>query len=724
MMTSVINNDTSFKLCEEPCDNIKDLLLDFKYIKSNKKISYLNVPIAFDIESTSFYDIDGNKSACMYAFTLNINGRHVEGRTWEEFMEYIEYIHEAYLTTLENRVIIWIHNLSFEFQWFRKRFKWHKVFALSEREVCYALTEDGIEFRCSYILSGYKLANLGKQCVTYPVEKMEGDLDYSKLRHSRTPLTPKEWKYIYHDGLVVVSYIQQCIEREGNNICNIPLTKTGYVRRFCRNMCMYDGSHKNNTSKYLKYHTIMKSLTITSLEEYKQLKRAYIGAHTHANPLAVGQIFYNVYSMDFTSSYPAVMLFSKNFPMSKASRIKIKSKEEFYENLKNYCCIFDVTFYNIESTTPFEHMIPASKCYVKEEALCDNGKIVKAKKICMSLNDIDFHTFSQFYKWESMGISNFRRYMRGYLPKNLILAILQLYKNKTELKGIVDRFIDYMSAKGDLNSVYGASVTDICRDEIKYDNDVWGHEEPEYEKLIKKYNLSKNRFLFYHWGLYVTSLAKANLASGILELKYDYLYSDTDSCKFINYEKHKAYFDKYNKNVKAKLLEMCKFYHINPALIEPCNIDGEKQLIGIWDYEGKTNPDGSLIPSYRKFKTLGSKRYMVCDANGVYSFTVSGCNKETAIPYLCNGLATNLKTKKENFEPLDKFDDEMYIPAEYTGKNVHTYLDFETEGYFTDYLGNEGYYHEYSSVHLEPVEFTLSLSANFADYVLGLRGVL
>ena len=166
-MENLVETLNNFKLHEEPSDNIEDLLEDFKYIKSNKKISYLNVAMAFDIESTSFYDEEGNKAACMYAFTLNINGKHIEGRTWDEFINYVNRIHEAYLTTLENRVIIWIHNLSFEFQWFRCRFKWHKVFALSEREVCYALTEDGIEFRCSYILSGYKLAKLGEQCINY-----------------------------------------------------------------------------------------------------------------------------------------------------------------------------------------------------------------------------------------------------------------------------------------------------------------------------------------------------------------------------------------------------------------------------------------------------------------------------------------------------------------------------------------------------------------------------
>ena len=707
--------ETNFKLCEEPSDNINDLLLDFKYIKSNKKISYLNVACCFDIESTSFYDEEDNKCSCMYAFTININGKHIEGRTWNEALAYFQKISEAYMTSKDNRIIFYVHNLSYEFQFFRCRFKWEKVFALSEREVAYALTTNGIEFRCSYILSGYKLAKLGEQCINYPVKKMVGDLDYSKIRHSKTPLTDAEWNYIYHDGLVVVSYIQQCIENEKNNITNIPLTKTGYVRRYCRNMCLYDGQHNKNTSKYLKYRSIIKSLTISSVEEYKQLKRAYIGAHTHANPLIVGQKIKNVYSLDFTSSYPAVMLYSRNFPMSKGTRIKINNIDEFNESIENYCCIFDITFYNIESTAPFEHCIPSSKCYVKENALVDNGKIIKADKISMSMNEVDFKTFSMFYKWESIGIKNFRRYMKGYLPKNLILAILHLYKNKTELKGVEDKYIEYMSAKSDLNSVYGASVTDICRDEIIYsDNNEWGHEEPDYEKMIKKYNKSKNRFLYYIWGGYVTSLAKYNLLSCVAEeLKYDYLYSDTDSVKIINYDRHKKYFDNYNKNVKKKLLEMCKFYKLNPALIEPANIKGEKQLIGIWDKEFEDDK-----PSYLEFKTLGSKRYMVQYPNGEYSFTVAGCNKKTAIPYLIN------QSKALKTDIMDLFDDDMYIPAEYTGKNVHTYIDYEIKGTLTDYLGNVSEYHEYSGVHLAPVEFTLSLTANFADYIMGLRGVL
>lgn len=714
-----LDSSIKFNLCEKPSNNIDDLLLDYQFIKSNTKIEYLNIPCAFDIESTSIIDEDNNKIAFMYAFTLNINGRHIEGRTWKEFEEYLDKISEKYILNKNRRIIIYVHNLGYEFQFMRCRFNWVKVFALSQRDVVYALTDKGIEFRCSYHLSGYKLANLSNKLTKYKVKKMVGDLDYSKIRHSTTPLTDKEWRYIYNDGLVVVAYIQECIENENNNITNIPLTKTGYVRRYCRNACLYDGSHSKNTGKYLKYRNIIKSLTISSADEYFQLKRAFIGAHTHGNPLAIGQILHNVYSMDFTSSYPYVMLSEANFPMSKGKKIKIESKEHFEKMIDLYCCIFDITFINIRSITPFEHMIPSSKCYVKNNAQLDNGKIVKADLISMSLNEVDFKTFSKFYSWDEIRIKNFRYYLRGYLPKDFILSILHMYKDKTELKGVLGREVDYLSSKENLNAGYGMCVTDICRDDIIYEDNEWKSVECDYDKAIEKYNKSKNRFLYYLWGLYVTSFAKANLADGILELKYDYLYSDTDSLKFLNYQNHKAYFDKYNENVKLKLLKMCKFYKLNPALIEPKNIKGESKLIGVWDKEF----DGDK-PTYLKFKYLGAKRYAYQYDDLTYSFTVAGCSKTEAIPFLATGLCSDIKSHKNNFELLDKFDDEMYIPPEYTGKNCHTYFDYSVSGEIIDYTGKSGKYQEFSGVNIMPIDFTLSLSSNFIDYILGLRGVL
>ena len=710
-----------FSLHEEPSNSIDDLLEDFEWVQNNKKIHYLNVASAFDIESTSFIDEEKNKVAIMYAFTFNLNGKHIIGRTWNEFNIILNKLTEYYHLDKQHRMIIYIHNLSYEFQFFRKRIKWDNVFLLDNRKPVYALSTMGIEFRCSYILTGYSLNTLSNHLSKYKISKMVGDLDYSLIRNDKTELSDKELKYIYHDGLVVVAYIQEQIELEHNNISNIPLTKTGYVRRYVRNECLYDGSHSKNSAKYLKYRKIINSLTITSVNEYLQTKNGYLGAHTHANPLAVNTIIKNVFSLDFTSSYPYVMLSEPSFPMSKGKRYTIKSKEDFEDMINTYCCIFDITFYNIESTTPFEHLIPSSRCVDKLNAICDNGKIVKADKITMTLNEVDFKNFRRFYKWDKLGIMNFRYYMKGYLPKDVILSILHLYKNKTELKGVEGKEVEYMSAKENLNSVYGMCVTDICKDTLIYnDADEFETEECDYEKNILKYNKSKNRVLFYIWGMYVTSLAKYNLCDGILELKEDYLYADTDSVKCINYLEHEKFFTEYNKNVKKKLLAMCKFYKINPSLIEPKNINGESKLIGIWDKEFKDNN-----PTYKQFKTLGSKRYMYqYYEDNTFSFTISGCSKHTAIPYLCMGLKSDLKTHELNFNPLDKFNDNMYIPEEYTGKKCHTYFDYEISGEITDYKGKTSKYQEFSGVNILPIDFTLSLSSNFMDYLLGLRGVL
>jgi hypothetical protein len=690
----------NFTLDDTPKESVEELFEDFKVVckvKNKKKIYYLNVSSAFDIESTSFKE-DKEKRATMYAWVFGLNGKIIVGRTWQEFINVCHKLHDYYNLSESKRLIVYVHNLSFEFQWFRKLFKWKNVFALSEREVAYCISDLGIEFRCSYILTGYSLAKLGEQCINYPVQKMVGDLDYSLYRHSKTPLTPKEWKYIYNDALVVMSYIQQCIEQE-KIITRIPLTKTGYVRRYVRNLCLKKGN-------YTKYRHLMNSMKIQSIEEYKQLKRAFIGGHSHANALCVNETLEDVTSMDFTSSYPYCML-SEKYPVSKGEKIQIHNREEFEENIKKYCCVFDVRFTNIESTFMWEHVIPKSKCTDIKNCVEDNGKIVKAESITMTLTEVDYISFSKFYKWESMAVNNFRRYRKGYLPKQIIQAVLTLYQDKTTLKNVKGKEIEYQHAKENLNSCYGMTVTSVDRMQINYENDEWSKDLPNLEELLNKYNSNQSRVLFYAWGIYVTSYAKRNLFSGIYELKGDYLYSDTDSVKFLNYNKHITYFNEYNKLVESKLNKMLEHYKLDKNLIHPKTIEGKEKLIGVWDYDGY----------YKRARFLGSKRYMVQYDDDSYSFTVAGCNKKKAIPYMLE------IAKDKKMDPLDLFTDELFIPSDYTGKNTHTYLDYRMEGEITDYLGVTYHYEEESGVHLEPTEFTLSLSDRFKNYLYHIKEV-
>ena len=265
---------------------------------SYRKKQYYNIPCAFDIETTSTY-LNGEKVAFMYVWVLNINGTSIIGRTWEQFETCLETIHQKLYTNPERIFLIYVHNLAFEMAFIERRFKWEKVFSIDTRKPIYARDNRGIEFRCSYLLSGYSLAKVADNLQTFKIKKLVGDLDYYKVRHNRTYISPKEMRYVINDGRIVVAYISEEIERNGN-IAKIPLTKTGYVRLACRRNC-FSKSHREKHGNV--YRARIKALTLT-LDEYDLLKQAFAGGFTHANPFYTNKILHNVKSYDFTSSYP------------------------------------------------------------------------------------------------------------------------------------------------------------------------------------------------------------------------------------------------------------------------------------------------------------------------------------------------------------------------------------------------------------------------------------
>lgn len=685
-----------------------------KRIKTNKKIYYYNVAISFDIEASSFYDNfivrPENKRALMYAWVFAVEDYTIIGRTWLQAVKLFDTVVETLELTLDNRIICYVHNLGYDFQFFRGYFEFDKVFALDMRDPLKAVTEEGIEFRCSYKLSGYSLAKVGEHLTRHTVKKMVGDLDYSLIRTPDTPLSNKEIGYIEHDALVVTAYIQEEIEDNGD-ITKIPLTKTGKVRNYCRNACLHSyKTHNRYDPKFYEYHRLMNRLTITSVLEYEMLRGVFAGGFTHGNHLHINEISYNVASLDECSAYPYVMV-SQLFPMSKGELIHIKDKKDFEHNLEYYHAIFTATFYNIDETFTYDHYISVSKCIEKEKYIADNGRLVKADKITILLTNIDYEIIKKTYKWSKMTIRNFRRYKRGLLPRDFVLSILDLYEKKTSLKGVNDQIIEYQNSKENLNGCYGMTVTDICRDEVVYleyfedqNNEAWTLQTPDYVKMLEKYNKDKKRFLFYPWGVFVTAHDRKIIWDAILECKEDYRYSDTDSVKFTNYEKHEAYFKNYNKRLLSRLKKVMDILHIPFEKCTPKTIKGTIKPIGVFELEG----------FYKRFKYLGAKRYLYEDENNELHLTVSGVNKFVAVPYL-------KKTYGDNTNIFEAFNDGLVIPKGATGKQIHTYIDYETKGIVRDYLGNNYEYHELSGIHMEDTEYSLSMSEEFLKYLLGVQ---
>lgn len=671
--------------------------------KRKQNVEYYNIPVAFDIETSSFYD-GLEKRACMYIWMFSIDDNIIIGRTWDDFLYLCSQLVEYFsLDPKRRRMIIYVHNLGFEFQFMCQRFVWEKIFAISKRQPLTALTDTGIEFRCSQKLSGYKLETVGKNLLKYKVEKMTGDLDYTLPRHSETPLSDTELGYCINDVRVLSAYIREKIETDGC-ITKIPLTKTGYVRLYCRQH-IYGTAHRKTPTQYKRYRELMTRLTIDPFE-FKLLQQCFQGGFTHANPFIAGKILEDLASYDYNSSYPT-QLIAEKFPMGKGEQYQLKDKKDFEYQIKHYCCMFVVRFTGIASKILYETYLSYSKCRNISGAVLNNGRVVSADTLETTVTELDWSIIKQCYEWDKMEISIFYRYKKGYLPSEFVECILDFYQQKTTLKNVPGKETEYASGKANLNSCYGMTVTNPAKPMVTFFSDpetdagsCWGEKAFDLSEEIEKYNNKTTRFLFYPWGIWCTAHARFKLWNyGILKVGPDYCYSDTDSIKFVHPEDHADFVKEYNDYISKKLLKAMRYHHLDPQLIAPRTIKGIPKPLGIWELDG----------NYKMFKTLGAKRYMVLTTDDDIEITIAGLNKKAGKDYISSQP-----------EPFRFFTEDMYIPADYSGKLTATYIDEKTSGVLVDYKGIPGKYEEYSALHMEKTHYEMGIAAEYAAYILGI----
>ena len=90
---------------------------------------------------------------------------------------------------------------------------------------------------------------------------------------------------------------------------------------------------------------------------------------------------------------------------------------------------------------------------------------------------------------------------------------------------------------------------------------------------------------------------------------------------------------------------------------------------------------------------------------------VAGRSKQNGMRYIENTNGGDVD------KVFNAFNDNLFIPAEETGKMTHTYIDTEREQRITDYTGVETTVKSNSGIHLEPCEFTLSISDQYAKFM-------
>lgn len=550
--------------------------------KLSKRI--LDCVCAFDIETTRLADIE---QSIMYVWQFQIDRYTIIGRTWDEFKLFLYKLRAA----LKGRtMIIFVHNLSFEFQFLRGilPFQPKDIFAVERRKILYAVYYC-FEFRCSYLLSNMSL-DLFTRKMQVEKPKLSG-FDYAKIRYPWTELTDFEIDYATTDVKALVSAVKKLLEINNDTLATLPLTSTGFVRRECKNRMKTYNKEKRETLKI-------------NIEEWQILREAFRGGDTHANRYLSSEILDNVFSFDRSSSYPDVIV-NCEFPMSKFDRDFNISFDDL-NNLLNRgrACVFRAVFKNVK-------IIPGQPCpYLTvdksrnlDNYTADNGRILYADYLETTITDIDFRIILDMYNFElvSIPVCYFAKY--DYLPQQIRDMCIDYYQKKTSLKGVEGQEIFYDKFKNDFNAIYGMMAQNPVKRNIIVDTDYHYDSQCE-EEILAEHN--KHAFLCYQWGVWVTAWARYRLHEGRKLVGSDFVYCDTDSVKSLN--NYASAFDEYNKR---RITDSTK----NGAFAYDKN--GNIHYMGVYELDG----------IYDKFITMGAKKYAYEQAGDIH-ITVSGVSKK------------------------------------------------------------------------------------------------
>ena len=540
--------------------------------KRGDRKTYKNLVCAFDIETTRIEEID---QSIMYIWQFQVDEIcTVYGRTWDEYQTFLDGICAA---LGDDYLVVYVHNLSYEFQFLAGiyPFKTSEVFAVESRKVLKCEMYGNIEYRCSYLQTNMSLQQFTKK-MNVEHQKLSGaEFDYTKQRYPWTELTDRELEYCVNDVRGLVEAIKAEMQRDGDNLYTIPMTSTGYVRRDAK---------KVMNARGIKADVIDSQ---PDIDLYMALRDAFRGGDTHASRFYAGAVVENVESYDRSSSYPDVIV-NCQYPITPFYHVGAASlKDVKYYMQKGRAIVMRIAMYNVRLRDKYSPVpyIPKAKTQSCVNAEIDNGRILTAEYIEMAVTDIDLKIILDQYDADNIVVADMWHSRYGYLPRAYRELVKKYYVQKTELKGVEGMEVYYDKSKNLLNSLYGMMAQDPVKQTIEFVQGEFIQGAQPVGELLS--GAVKKAFLCYQWGVWVTAHARRELRQAINLCGMNFVYTDTDSVKYI---KSDIDWDSLNASIKQRSIDNGA-YATDPA--------GNVHYMGVWEHDD----------SYSKFKTLGAKKY-------------------------------------------------------------------------------------------------------------------
>ena len=461
--------------------------------RKGKTADYFDAIITIDTETsklTHFEQIGKGKNAqsiemvdgvWMYQWAIDFCGDIVAGRTAQELIQFLRAAYDHYKLDAQHRMVFFIHNLGFD-SVFLLNGLWEifegdvKIFATGQRRPVKITCGKGLELRCSYKLVNKSLAAWCED-VKPEHKKLVGEIDYNVIRTPGSELSSSDWDYMINDVVCQRECLEDLLQNE--KLRTIPMTSTGFVRRAMRNASKKD---KRWHQQFID--------TLPTARQYQTMNRAFVGGYTHCNSFALG-IWHDVRSFDAASLYPAVLATEK-YPVGKWRWRNIWKLDDLDRLCadKYVCTIVDIYFDNLrlKDMYTWNPYISASRADIKGKALLDNGKLISAKSLRISITEIDYGIIMEQYSFDWCAVISVMECPKKPLPAWFTDAMRKWYADKTLLKG-VDNVVDkrrYIESKQRLNAIYR---TECVRQ----------HGPEMYMTMILKHRNGKCRFAKLTW---------------------------------------------------------------------------------------------------------------------------------------------------------------------------------------------------------------------------------
>jgi len=672
-------------------DEFKDTLLKLDkpaLVDEDKLSKHLNVVIAHDIE-TATIETDKGLQSILYCWQFSFDNEYaIYGYGEYTLITFIDILNDVIDEIGKQAAYVYIHNLNFEFGMESSLIRTTNHGIIEPHDL-YKFNSGKIQFRCSYKLTGQSLEAAAKS-YNAKHQKQVGKWDYNKVRiPGRDKMTKDELDYAMFDVYAVVDIIEffRSIE-DTKHVKSIPFTKTGILKRDIKQLI--NDKDGNNTGLY--YWNIGDSLNGNDREDvlekiidwikpgkkdinlYSMLLWAVRGGNTASNRYKTNVVVKDVMSYDIKSSYPNIYLnhdlpgkfefigevdatVSKEDQRAKLDDLKLLALNG--KNKHNLAFVADVVFENLkvksEAQNAYLSMHKLRMGYndlINTEVV--NNRLIDSKGalIKTTITDIDLDIIDMTYTYDNMYVT--RLYLAPYMRVcEPIREIVLKYFSIKETYDSDDP--NRVLAKANVNSVYGLALQNFFKDKVKYDINT-----NEFIKVLldndmdaktkENYYIScvKNQVLPFQWGVWIAAKARLELQKGINACGDKFLYCDTDSIYFKRDEDVINRIEALNEKQK----ELCR---IRNSVIS--DKDGNEVYIGVWEHDSKKD-------SYKYFKTLGAKKYVVAyddkvtrDKDGnvkSVKITVSGL-KKAAVNELCEGYKNTYDVLDNEFVPGREF---------------------------------------------------------------------